>query len=465
MSTLHDDHGNPMTGDAATVALYDRALDRLVRFHPEAVDLAGELAGAADPAPMAHALTAYLHLMSTDAGDLDTAGEARDALVAAAATGRERAHAAAITAWSAGDWGGAARHLDDLLLEWPTDLLALMFGHQLDFFTGDAAELRDRPLRTLRELDPEHPHAAFVRGMAAFGLEETGHYGEALAAGRAAVAANPDDVWAIHAVVHTYEMQGRIDEGIAFLRSDETRWESGNLFTVHNWWHLALYELEAGRPERALAIYDAEVHHAGSLGVPIEMIDASALLWRLRLEDADTGDRFRPLAEAWAATSGAAPWYAFNDLHAVIAFAGAGRLADAHELVGRLATWLPTAAGSNAAMTGEIGLPTCRAVIAFAEDRHDDVVAELLPIRRVLARFGGSHAQRDVLQRTLLESALRGGRYRLAQALTAERLGVRETSVYGWTQRARALRGLADERGAAAADATAASHRERFRVA
>jgi tetratricopeptide (TPR) repeat protein len=414
---------------------------------------------------MAHALTAYLYLMSTDPADLETAGQARDALVAAADAPRERAHAAAITAWSAGDWGGAARCLDDLLIEWPTDLLALMFGHQLDFFTGDAAELRDRPLRVLRALDPQHPHAPFVRGMAAFGLEEAGHYGEALDAGRAAVAANPDDVWAIHAVVHTFEMQGRIDEGIAFLRSDDTQWETGNLFTVHNWWHLALYELEAGRPERALAIYDAEVHHAGSLGVPIEMVDASALLWRLRLDDVDTGGRFGPLADAWAAKAALAPWYAFNDLHAVMAFAGADRLADARELVGRLEAWLPTASGSNAAMTAEIGLPTCRAVIAFAEDRHDDVVAELLPTRRVLQHFGGSHAQRDVLQRTLLESALRSGRYRLAQALTAERLGVRETSVYGWTQRARALRGLADEQGAAAAEAMAAAHRERFRAA
>ena len=465
MSMLHDDHGNPTSGDAATVGLYDRALDRLVRFHPEAVDLAGELAGATDPAPMAHALTAYLHLMSTDAADLETAGQARDALVLAAGNAREEAHAAAITAWSDGDWGGAARRLDDLLVEWPTDLLALMFGHQLDFFTGDAAELRDRPLRTLRAFDPEHPHAPFVRGMAAFGLEEAGHYGEALEAGRAAVAANPDDVWAIHAVVHTYEMQGRVDEGIAFLRSDDTRWESGNLFTVHNWWHLALYELEAGRPERSLAIYDAEVHHAGSLGVQLEMIDASALLWRLHLDAGDTGGRFGPLADAWAAKSEMVPWYVFNDLHAVMAFAGADRLADARELVGRLDAWLPAASGSNAAMTAEIGLPACRAVIAFAEDRHDDVIAELLPIRRVLQRFGGSHAQRDALQRTLLESALRGGRYRLANALTAERLGLRESSVYGWTQRARALRGLADASGATLAEATAAAHRERFRVA
>ncbi len=465
MPDLLDAHGNPMTAGAGTVATYDRAVDRLVRFDPEALDLAGELAGAADPVPMAHVLAAYLNLMSTDVADVGAAARARAALAAAATNDRERAHAAAIAAWAAGDWGGAARRLDELLLQWPTDVLALMLGHQLDFFTGDAASLRDRPLRTLRELDPQHPHAPFVRGMTAFGLEETGDYGAALDAGRAAVAANPDDVWAIHAVVHTYEMQGRVDEGIAFLRSDETSWEAGNLFTVHNWWHLALYEMEAGRPERALAIYDAEVHHAASLGVPIEMLDASALLWRLRLDDADTGGRFGPLADAWAPKGSGAPWYVFNDLHAVMAAAGADRLDDAGAIVDRLGAWLPGATGSNAAMTAEIGLPACRAVIAFVEDRHEDVVAELLPIRRVLHRFGGSHAQRDALQRTLLESALRGGHHRLARALTAERIGVREASVYGWTQRARALRGLGDEHGAAQADATAASHRRRFSIA
>ena len=83
----------------------------------------------------------------------------------------------------------------------------------------------------------------------------------------------------------------------------------------------------------------------------------------------------------------------------------------------------------------------------------------------MLHRFGGSHAQRDALQRTLLESAIRDGQLRLARALTAERLGVRETSVYGWTQRARALRGLGEEHGADGAEATAAAHRLRFSMA
>jgi tetratricopeptide (TPR) repeat protein len=416
------------------------------------------------PAPMALALAAYLNLMSTDADDVGAARTAWETLSLIDTNEREQGHSAAIGAWIEGDWSGAALRLDELLAEWPTDLLALMLGHQLDFFLGDAQSLRDRPLRTLREIDPDDPHSEFVRAMAAFGLEEAGSYGEALDAGLEAVAANPDDVWGIHAVVHTYEMQGRVDEGIRFLASDTTRWETGNLFTVHNWWHLGLYHLEAGQPQRALDVYDTEIHNAASAAAPIEMLDASALLWRLLLDGVDTGDRFTVLAEAWAPKVAGQPWYAFNDLHAVMALAGAERREDVHRVIEDRRQWLNVATGTNVRMTAEIGLPASRAVLAFVEDRHDDVIAELMPIRRILNRFGGSHAQRDALHRTLLESALRSGRYELARALTSERLGIRGSSVYAWNQRARAMRGLGDSVAAGEAERQADEHRARFAV-
>jgi len=66
-----------------------------------------------------------------------------------------------------------------------------------------------------------------------------------------------------------------------------------------------------------------------------------------------------------------------------------------------------------------------------------DTVTELWPIRRVFHHFGGSHAQRDLLQRTLLESALRVGEHDLAATLLDERLADRPASAYGWAQRAR----------------------------
>jgi hypothetical protein len=462
VNTHTDAHGNQMTGDFDSVELYDRALDRLVRFHPDVVELADSLSAGESVAPMAWVLMAYLQLMSTDADDVPGARAAWEALAAMETNEREQAHAAAIAAWLRGHWHDAAARLDDLLRIWPTDLLALMLGHQLDFFLGDNQNLRDRAIRSLREFAPDHPHVEFVRGMVAFGLEEAGHYAQALDAGLAAVGTNPDDVWGVHAVVHTYEMQGLVDEGIRFLTSDRTQWESGNLFTVHNWWHLALYQLEAGQPQRSLEIYDNEIHHSKSAGVPIEMLDASALLWRFLLDGFDTGGRFDGLAQAWKPKVAGESWYAFNDLHAVMAFAGAEQRDDIRTLIHDRERWLDGVGGSNAQMTAEIGLPACRSVLAFVEDRHNDVIDELMPIRRSLSHFGGSHAQRDALQRTLLESALRSGQYELARALTSERLGMRESSVYGWTQRARALHGLGNHAAAAAAEQRAGTYRSQF---
>lgn len=465
MSTvILDQHGVPTTGGTEAVALYDRAVDHLLRFHPDVVDDAGTLTTQFPDAPMGHALVAYLHLMSTDAADLPTAAAAAAALRRRADHPRERAHADAAGAWLAGDWTGASARLDDLLQQWPTDLLALAIGHQLDFFLGDAANLRDRVGRSLPEVDPGHPHAGFVGGMHAFGLEESGHYDASEAAGVAAVARNPDDVWAIHAVVHTYEMQGRVDTGVRFLLDRTADWSSGNLFAVHNWWHLALYALEAGDHDRALAIYDGHVRTAGSADVPIEMLDATALLWRLLLDDVSTGDRFAALADGWAGCATGEPRYAFNDVHAVMALAAAGRNEDARAAIARLEAYAAAGGGDNVDMTIVAGLPAARAALAFVEGRHADVVAALAPVRRRLHRFGGSHAQRDAWQRTLLESALRGD-HALARALTAERLAVRDQASYNWAQRARALRAAGDTARADAAIALADTNRARFAAA
>lgn len=462
MTTAHDEHGNPMKGASEVIARYDRAVDRLLRFQPEVVDLASALVGETPETPMGQVLWAYLNLMSTDASDLDTARRALAAIDGAAVNQREAMHASAITSWLDGDWRAAAATLDALSVRWPSDLLALAIGHQLDFFLGDAANLRDRPGRVLGALDPDHPHSGFVRGMQAFGLEESGHYAAAEAAGRAALAVNADDVWAVHAVTHVHEMQGRVDDGITFLAERESDWACGNLFTVHNWWHAALFCLEAGAEVRALRIYDTQIHHGDSAGVPIEMLDASALLWRLLIDGIDTGTRWKALADSWARIADDEPWYAFNDLHALMAMVGAGLLDRARAVIARLTSYVASAGGSsagvaehgartNVAMTAEIGLPACRAVLAFGEDRHEDVVAELAPIRRALHHFGGSHAQRDVLQRTLVESAIRADELDLARTLVSERLALRESSVWTLTRKAR----LGDQRDGRRAPAPA----------
>lgn len=111
-------------------------------------------------------------------------------------------------------------------------------------------------------------------------------------------------------------------------------------------------------------------------------------------------------------------------------------------------------------MTVDIGIPVSKALVAWGRGRYGEVVERLAPIRRVFHRFGGSHAQRDVLQRTLLDAAIRAGEIDLAAALTSERLSLRETSVYGWQRRATVF----DARGERDAATEARTRAERYRA-
>lgn len=149
-----DQHGNPISAGEEAIDLYDRAVDRFARYHPDVVAHATTLAQDHPDVAMGQALVAYLHLSSTQRPDAEVARAAWQEMAATPMTARELAHHEAIGAWVRGSWDGAARVLDDLLLRWPTDLLALLMGHQLDFFVGDAANLRDRPGRSLAAFAP-----------------------------------------------------------------------------------------------------------------------------------------------------------------------------------------------------------------------------------------------------------------------------------------------------------------------
>lgn len=452
-----DRYGLEMSGSAEAVGFYDRALHHLLRFQPEVVTTS-EAAFAQDPTcVMARVLRAYVGVMSSEWPDTLAAGQ----LVAGVAGGneREKAHLCAIASWVEGDLYGAGRTLESILADHPRDVLALAVGHQVDFFTGDARNLRGRIERVRSAYTRDDADEGFLDGMWAFGLEESGDYGRAEEVGLRAVEANARDVWGIHAVVHTYEMQGRVGEGIRYLEARRPDWMEGTFLNVHNAWHLAIYLLEREDHAGALAIYDEVIHHEKSAGVAMEMLDASGLLWRLYLDGVDTGSRFAALADAWAAKD-PLPWYVFNDLHAVMAFVGAGRQAEAEVVVKRLADFACGEGGSaaNRVMVRGAGLAAARALAAYGRGDDREVVEQMAPVRHHLSVFGGSHAQRDAYQRTLLASAIRGGERALACVLIDERLEARPSSVWAWSARGRQQKRAGAEALANASEARRAEY-------
>jgi tetratricopeptide (TPR) repeat protein len=349
------------------------------------------------------------------------------------ASDHERALIAAARAVVGGDWDRACAILDRALVDQPRDVLALQTAHLLDFFRGDALNLRNRIARVLPHWSERVPGYSYVLGMYAFGLEECNQYPEAEATARRALDLEPKDGWAVHAATHVMEMQGRIDEGIAWLTSREADWAPGNTFAFHNYWHLALFHLDQERPADALAIYDGVLHREPPDPAML-LIDATALLWRLHLDGVDLGSRADALADNWAGRLEVERgYYAFNDAHAMMAFAMAGREVEAARLVDDLEWTIARATGVNRAMTLEVGRPVCAALHAFGRGDHARAIEELVAARDGAWRFGGSHAQRDVLTLTLIEAALRGGQPAIARHYLGERLTSKPAS--RWARR------------------------------
>jgi tetratricopeptide (TPR) repeat protein len=319
---------------------------------------------------------------------------------------RERALMAATRRLLDGDWDAGCRQLDLVLVDYPRDAMALQVAHLMDFYRGDAQNLRNRVSRVLPHWDESVPGYSYVLGMHAFGLEEMNQYPAAEATGRRALALQPKDAWAVHAVAHVMEMQGRIDEGVIWLESRQDDWVPDNGFAFHNWWHLALFCMDGARHDRVLALYDSAIHPQPAQYV-LSLVDAAALLWRLHLEGVDMGRRFELVADEWQARQERDHgFYAFNDFHAMLAFAATGREAAMSRCLADLAA-AAEQEGSNGSMTREVALPLALGIAAFARGQYTAALERIEPVRDIAHRFGGSHAQRDLITLTLIEAAAR----------------------------------------------------------
>ena len=427
--TLLDQHGHRVSGaNARSLDAFEQAQRELRCFIDDPVASVDRAIAESPDMPMAHVLKAWLHLLGTEPAGRAVADECNRAAAALPADERERAHLAASQAFAAGRLQEASMRLEDLSVRWPRDLLALQVGHQLDFFQGDSRMLRDRIARALPAWDHGIDGYHAVLGMHAFGLEETADYAQAELQGRRAVDLEPRDGWAWHAVAHVAEMRNAPRDGIAWLRPHRDTWSAGSFLIVHNTWHLALFELELDGHDEALRLYDDTIA-GGGMPQLLDLVDASAMLWRLHLRGVDVGARWQPLAERWAQlhAEGGAGQYAFNDLHAMLAYVGVGREADQRALLDSMQAALDKD-DDNAVFTRDVGLPAAQAIRAFAQGDAAQAVRLLRPVRSRAHRFGGSHAQRDLIDLTLLAAVERASDAALAAALAAERLAMRPTS-------------------------------------
>ena len=370
--------------------------------------------------------------------DLVGAVESAEAL-SPTANERELAHLAAVRAWITGDYFAAVANWEKALDANPHDLLALQLIHLTNVLFGDIVGQRD-VVAGVYNLWHESIHGfEFVLGFYAFGLEENGDYERAEAMGRHSLKLLAENPYAIHAIVHIMEMQGRQAEGLRFMYERIGLWTESD-FAIHLWWHTALLHLDLQEVDRVLEIYDEHLCSAVQDSSRYEEFDATALLWRLKLIGVDVGGRWCDLADKWEPAA-QDTLYVFNDIKAMMAFVSDNREEAAHSLLAANENYVRHSAGVNVAVTRQVGLPIYSALLDFHCERYTECVDYLLPIRHQTDCLGGSRAQRDIIGWTLLEAAIRSARYDLALALANERCELKPTSPQHWFNLARVLDG------------------------
>ena len=423
-----DLQGLLVTGTQASAAALDVAISDYFAWKGDPV-AALQGAVALDPSFMlGHAATASLYLLSGFRGDHPSVMAALKSAETLAATSnaREKRHLAAAQAWTDGKIIQATNIWEDILIDHPTDALALRFAHDSYFYLGHSMSIRDSIARVLPAWGEGRPHHGYVLGQYAFGLEESGELRKAEEIGLKAIALNPEDGWAVHAVAHVYETDSRQKDGIDFLKRSQPNWSKAQALAVHNGWHLALYLIEEGEFASVLADYDKFVAPKLTQDSILDLVDAAALLWRLELAGADVGNRWQAVAAQWL-THADDHVLVFNDLHIALAISRSGTAEVKQRFLNSMDRYVVEGAGDNREFTRDVGRNLIDAIFAFAAGDYRQAINLILPIRYKIIRIGGSHAQRDLVTQTLIVAAERAGEWKLAQALLSERLAIRHT--------------------------------------
>jgi tetratricopeptide (TPR) repeat protein len=422
-----DAQGHYLSGATAeAVAAYDDAVRAFNLVHGDAPGLFDLAREAAPEFAMAYFGKAWVFAVANDPGLMAKAGALVETARPLRLNEREQAHLAALTNLVQGGRAAAVTVLDRHLMHYPFDLVAHQATALIDGFLGRFPWVRDRSARALPLWSKDQPGYGTLLAFHGFGLEEAGDYARAEDESREAAEREPLSFWPHHTVAHVMEMTGRPEDGLGWMAAREALWSTpSHLNQVHIWWHKALFHLELGQYDAALALYDGPIRET-QRPVALSLTNATALLWRLDTLGVDMGERWREQAALWQGHADG-KCLVFADIHAAMAELRSG---EASAVERRLEAMRGTAASrvEAAGLYRTIGIPIVEGLAAFHRGAYAEAVELLLPVRFDLWQIGGSHAQRDVVNWTLSEAAVRAGQRDIALSLANERLATRPRS-------------------------------------
>ena len=382
---------------------------------------------------LAHAGLAYSYMAGGKVADARKAAQQSQTL-AAGTSRREQQQIEAIALWTNGKGPAALAIILQHLVEFPRDMLMVRLAQRLYIMgcSSVGAGVADYPhalFALMRRVAPEYGDDWAFQGQYAFAHHENGLLDNALGLAERSLEQRPTNAVAAHSVAHVYFERGDASSGTDFLAGWLPTFDNRATYHVHLSWHLALFELAMGHYQRALELYDGGIRPSVTAKSPLSLTDSASLMWRLQMYGAAAAPSLIEELCAQAAPAAERPGPAFRDSHAALAFALA---ADDHSL-GRMIDGLRDAAAKGDKLASEAVLPLVQGINAFIHEDYGEAVRFMEPLfgqnapYDQLCRIGGSHAQREVFEDTMVEAYLRAGEFEKAETLLSQRLMRRET--------------------------------------
>ena len=232
------------------------------------------------------------------------------------------------------------------------------------------------------------------------------------------MATHPRNAHGAHVRAHVLYEGGEDAAGLAYLDEWLRDYPAAAQLHCHLTWHVAIFSLGVGRLDRAWQAYTGGVAPSASWGPPVNTLtDAASFLWRAELAGAPRDASRWTTVRDYAARFFSRPGLTFCDVHSAVAYAASGDAAALEDL----ARTLREADTAGRLAAGPVVPALVEAFGAFARGDWNGTVAALAPVLEQQVRIGGSRAQRDLIELTLLAAYLRSGRADAARALLAQR--------------------------------------------
>ncbi len=327
--------------------------------------------------------------------------------------------------WVGGRSNEAIGLMKEILAAAPREVVLLQRLYFIYFWQGRSAEMLETTSAAAGAFEGDD---SYMMGLHAFSLEENRRFDEALDLAERAMALNPRDAWAVHAMAHVHYERGDNARGVAALPPGIHPCDHLGYFKNHLLWHLALMHLADGGYDRTRRLFDS-VFGGIAIDIASDLQDSVSLAWRLDLFG-------HPDPRRWAQLGAAArswldrPLLLFHDVHVGMALAASGDWASAELQLERMRE--RSQKTRNRTMP-EVAVPLLEGLHDFARGDYAGAARRIEPIEARIVEIGGSHAQRELFHDTLLAAALRADLPDRGAAMLERRLAKRPNPGHYWT--------------------------------